>query len=168
MAAASASASRPPALAVSQARVAASVWAQLPSAAVKAAQTSTVVLRLLGLPTVSPKPPSGFRVPTSHPVPLATRVLQVASSPRSSRPSPSRSSRARARTAVAVDRALLDNSPSQWPSRTRESSSFRVAEARAWRTCSRSRSGAEVMGYRLFASKRSQMRACADFAHLRF
>ena len=62
--------------------------------------------------------------------------------PGSIRPCPSRRSRARARTAVAVERAR--------------------------RICSRWRTGAEVMGYRVVASKRSQMRACTDFAHLRF
>jgi len=89
-----------------------------------AAQQSVVVLMLLGLSTVSPKPPSAFRFLASQVRPPRTSSARFFGA--SAR---WRRTRSRATTAVAVASALDDSSPSQWPAATRASSSFCRADA---------------------------------------
>src|SRR5688572_11621689 len=86
-----------------------------------AAQHRTVVLRLLALRMVSPQPPSELTWRASQSSPRRTRVSCE------DRPS-SRSWKSRAKAAVAVERALVESSPSQCPpSALRERSPLTVA-----------------------------------------
>ena len=94
-------------------------------AAPNAAQQSAVVLMLLLLCTVSPQPPSAFCVRASHPSPR--RIMS---------PSASRPSCASATTAVAVESALLESSPTQCPSAVSSPSSAAVARPSATGTSS--------------------------------
>src|SRR5258706_4707342 len=122
MARASVSGSRDPAAPASHRSAAATAAAPCAPATDSAAQQSAVVLMLLKLSTVSPQPPSAFWWAMSHAIPCATNV-EFSEDP------VSRSKIDRANSAVAVERALLESSPSQWPSAVRDSSRRRVALA---------------------------------------
>ena len=146
MAAASASASRPPALAVSQARVAASEGAT-PVRGCQGRPDQNRSAQVAGAPDrvaeTAVRVPGPNQPSRSLGHPAASRVHPV-SLPQ-----------------MAVERALLDNSPSQWPCRTRESSSFRVG--RAWQFAE---VWTEFIVYR--GSERLQIPACSFPVHLRF
>ncbi len=92
-----------------------------------AAQTSVVVLRLLRLSTVSPQPPSGFAWAANQAWPFWTVAPSRASSDNKAFRSGAASTIRRAQTAVAVDRALVASSPTQWPEGSISASKAAVA-----------------------------------------
>src|SRR3990172_6163092 len=96
------------------------------SAAPNAAQHRVVVLMLLRLAVVSPQPPSEFWCAASQ-----LRPARIRDADREEVERAAFATVASAVTAVAVERALLDNSPTQWPSGVRAASNSAVARARA-------------------------------------
>ena len=94
-----------------------------------APHTKSVVLMLLKLLTVSPQPPSEFWFSINQSLPRTIRS-RIVSRMRASRLWQSQRWASNAQTAVAVESALLDSSPSQYPWALRASNSDRRALAK--------------------------------------
>src|SRR5687768_12328104 len=109
MARARATGSREPAARVSHSSALAAAWAVLSGEAARAARHRAVVLMLLRDWVVSPQPPSGFWWVRSQWMPLSISGGREGCGEW-------RLARWRAKVAVAVERALLESSPSQCPS----------------------------------------------------
>ena len=94
----------------------------------RAAQQRAVVLMLLALRIVSPQPPSGFCVFRSQSIPPCIKRLSVSTGFMKLFAFECRTYSFNENIAVAVDKALLESSPSQWPCK------FRAASRRAVRS----------------------------------
>src|SRR5205807_4767776 len=120
----------PPARCVSQVSAPFTTARYFPSApgtTPNAAQHSVVVLMLLRLNGVSPQPPSALTLRASQSRPLETRSAECGVR---SEGSCFFSTTASAQTAAAVESALLESSPAQWPSDVRAArSSLRVSSS---------------------------------------
>src|SRR5438876_5381013 len=124
----------PPARWVNQRSAPWTTWrysSSAPGTAPNAAQQSVVVLMLLRLSVVSPQPPSAltWRASQSRPRPMRSAERAVRNAGLFF------STTASAQVAVAVESALLESSPVQWPSGARRASN----SPRAFSSASRSR-----------------------------
>src|SRR5690349_19005007 len=85
-------------------------FSSAPGTTPRAAQQRVVVLILLRLRMVSPQPPSAFTLAASHARPPEIWLAACAAPD-----CPNRPAIVSAQMAVAVERALLESSPDQWP-----------------------------------------------------